>query len=81
MAAAREARIVASGAITGGIPAPNDQRNLGRRAYQGRAGFSPGGFSIQNDDLGNFLRYVGEISRTGTGYPPSTSGFKGVIRR
>lgn len=75
---------MASGGIVGGAPsghpAPGDQRTLGRRAYKPRAGFSPGGVSIQDDDLGDWLKYVADVSRTGEG-TPRTRGFQGVRRR
>lgn len=64
----------------GGQMAPGDQRAMGRRLFKGRAGFSPGGFSIQNDDQGEMLRYLADISRTGTGVPPGR-GFGRVRRR
>lgn len=81
-----------AGSIVGGVPGSRaganprdvmptgDQRAMGRKAFQPRAGFSPGGFSAQNDDTGDMLRYLADVSRTGSGTPRKT-GFAGVQRR
>lgn len=84
---------MAAGGIVGGVPRDpragrnvrlglpgGDQRAMGRAAFKGRAGFSPGGFSIQNDETGDMLKYIADVSRTGEGTPRKT-GFAGVHRR
>lgn len=84
---------MAGGGAVGGVPRDpragvsrqdvlpvGDQRAMGRAAFRGRAGFSPGGFSIQNDETGDMLRYIADVSRTGVGTPRQT-GFAGVHRR
>lgn len=62
-----------------GLPS-GDQRAMGRKVYRNRAGFSPGGFTMQNDDQGEMLRYIADLGRTGTGVPPGR-GFGRVRRR
>lgn len=75
---------MAAGGIVGGIPrgglASGDQRALGRRAYRSRAGFSPGGMSVQDDEVGAMLKYLADVGRTGEG-TPRARGFAGIQRR
>lgn len=59
--------------------AGGEQRSLGRAAFARRAGFSPGGASIQNND-GDMLRYLADVGR-GVSPQPRTRGFANVRRR
>ena len=68
---------------TAGGPAPfpeGDQRALGRKSFARRVGFSPGGVSLQDDELEAYLRYVADISRTGRADQPRARGFANVQR-
>jgi hypothetical protein len=74
---------VAAGSY-GALPlAEGDQRAMGRKLFQrggGRGGFSPGGFSDQDGEEAEWLRYLADVSRGVTPKPRAT-GFRGVRRR
>ena len=59
--------------------APGDQRAMGRAYFARRAGFSPGGASIQGDEA-EWLKYIADVGR-GVPPKPRKSGFAGVQRR
>ncbi len=66
--------------VAGASIPEGDQRALGRTSFQRRVGFSPGGVSLQDDELEAYLRYVADLSRTGTADRPRTRGFANIQR-
>lgn len=71
---------MSAGGIVGPGRGRGDQRTLGRKSFQRRAGFSPGGVSLQDDEMEAYLRYIADVGR-GVEPTPRARGFAGVRRR